>query len=81
MNKVILGLRNRLYDLDPEWGFDPAPSVNQARPIISDYLVDNLSRGLITSKPPIDKVLDSHKISHIVNMAFECKNFFPDSIN
>lgn len=62
MNKVILGLRDKLYDLKPEWGFDPAPSVHQARPIISDNLIDNLSAGRITSKPPIKQVIDSQGV-------------------
>ncbi|KAJ5345342.1 hypothetical protein N7452_003346 [Penicillium brevicompactum] len=62
MNKVILGLRDRLYDLKPEWGFDPAPSVNQARPIISDYLVDLLTREQITSKTPIQQIVDAKRV-------------------
>jgi dimethylaniline monooxygenase (N-oxide forming) len=59
MSSVVLGLRDKLYDLKPEWGFDPAPSVNQARPIISDNLVDNLTNGSITSVPPISRVVDA----------------------
>ncbi|CAG8212709.1 unnamed protein product [Penicillium salamii] len=62
MNKVILGLRDKLYDLKPEWGFDPAPSVNQARPIISDYLVDLLSREQINSKPPIQQITSAQQV-------------------
>lgn len=40
MNSVILGLRGKIYNLNPEWRFDPAPSVIQARPIISDNPVE-----------------------------------------
>lgn len=58
MNSVIQGLRDKLYDLKPEWGFDPAPSVNQARPIISDNLVEHLSNGNITSVVPIRQIVD-----------------------
>lgn len=62
MTTVILGLRNKLYDLKPEWRFDPAPSVNQARPIISDNLVHHLSNGDITSLTPIREILDEKTI-------------------
>ena len=57
MNSVILGLGNKLYKLRPEWRFDPAPSINQARPIISDNLVQNLVKGDIISLNPIRQFL------------------------
>ncbi|KAJ5521625.1 hypothetical protein N7527_005740, partial [Penicillium freii] len=62
MDKVILGLRNRIYDLKPEWGLDPAPSFNQQRPIVSDNLVDNLSKEHITSVCPINGILDNKTV-------------------
>jgi dimethylaniline monooxygenase (N-oxide forming) len=62
MNGVILGLRNKLYKLKPEWRFDPAPSVNQARPIISDTLIRHLSEGGITSVMPIREVVDEKTV-------------------
>ncbi|PLB48451.1 dimethylaniline monooxygenase 3 [Aspergillus steynii IBT 23096] len=62
MDKVILGLRNRVYDLKPEWRLDPAPSFNQQRPIVSDSLVRNFSKGHITSACPIKEVLDDKTI-------------------
>lgn len=59
MDSFILGMRNRIYDLKPEWRLDPAPSFNQQRPIVSDNLIDNLSKGLITSLYPIKEVLNA----------------------
>ncbi|KAM5430099.1 putative flavin-containing monooxygenase [Microsporum canis] len=58
MDGVILALRNRLYDLKPEWRLDPAPSFSQQRPIVSDNLIDNLSSGRVISLPPIRRVCD-----------------------
>jgi dimethylaniline monooxygenase (N-oxide forming) len=58
MNSFILKLRNEVYDLKPEWGFDPAPQVNQARPIVSDNLVENLASGNVTSCTAIERILD-----------------------
>ncbi|OAL71578.1 hypothetical protein A7D00_4483 [Trichophyton violaceum] len=62
MDSVIVGLRNRLYDLKPEWQLDPAPSFSQQRPIISDNLIDNLSSGRVISLPPIRQVCDDTTI-------------------
>ncbi|RJE19620.1 Flavin-binding monooxygenase [Aspergillus sclerotialis] len=62
MNSFIIGLRNKLYDLRPEWGFDPAPSVNQARPVVSDDLVHHLSNGHIISKPSIQQIIDGERV-------------------
>lgn len=62
MDSVIVGLRNRLYDLKPEWQLDPAPSFSQQRPIISDNLIENLSSGRVISLPPIRQVCDDTTI-------------------
>ncbi|DAA76291.1 TPA_exp: Uncharacterized protein A8136_0963 [Trichophyton benhamiae CBS 112371] len=62
MDSVIVGLRNRLYDLKPEWQLDPAPSFSQQRPIISDNLIDNLSSGRVISLPAIRHVCDGTTI-------------------
>lgn len=62
MNSVMLGLRDKLYDLKPEWRFDPAPHVNQARPIISDNLVDNLTKGSVISVSSIEEIINSNTV-------------------
>ncbi|KAL1953846.1 hypothetical protein VTO42DRAFT_2106 [Malbranchea cinnamomea] len=62
MDGVMLGLRNRLYDIKPEWRLDPAPSCNQQRPIVSDNLIDNLSSGRVISLHPIRQVHDGETV-------------------
>jgi dimethylaniline monooxygenase (N-oxide forming) len=65
MDSFILRMRNRIYDLKPEWGLDPAPSFSQQRPILSDNLIDNFSKGLITSLPEIREVLSATTIEFV----------------
>jgi dimethylaniline monooxygenase (N-oxide forming) len=65
MNSFILKLRNETYDLRPEWGFDPAPQVNQSRPIVSDDLVENLASGNVKSCVDVKGVVDDRLIELI----------------
>lgn len=58
MNKVIHGLQHKVFDLKPEWGFEPAPSIANQRPLVSDDLVKYLAEGRITSLVGLDRVID-----------------------
>lgn len=65
MNSFILKLRNETYDLMPEWGFDPAPQVNQSRPIVSDNLVENLASGSVKSCVDVKEVVNGRTVELI----------------
>ena len=62
MNSAILEMRNWIYNLKPEWCLNPVPSFNQQRPIVSNNLIDNFSRDLVTSVPGIKEILSSETV-------------------
>jgi dimethylaniline monooxygenase (N-oxide forming) len=58
LNSVIKKLQNQVFQVRPEWGFEPAPSIAGQRPLVSDDLVDCLINGTVKSTVGVDRVLD-----------------------
>ncbi|KAB5536172.1 flavin monooxygenase-like protein [Coniochaeta sp. 2T2.1] len=62
MNSVITGLVNKTFNLKPEWGFQPAPSITNQRPLVNDDLIPCLEDGSITSTTGIKRVIDDKTV-------------------
>ncbi|KAJ0302779.1 hypothetical protein COL5a_004600 [Colletotrichum fioriniae] len=62
MNSVISKLEHEIFDLKPEWGFDPAPSITNQRPLVNDELIPCLENGSIISTPGIARVIDDKTV-------------------
>jgi dimethylaniline monooxygenase (N-oxide forming) len=55
-NKVAKGIQDKAFKLRPEWRFEPATSLKQSVPIVSDYLVSHLESGAIRSVAGIERI-------------------------
>jgi dimethylaniline monooxygenase (N-oxide forming) len=62
MDSFIKNLMNKLYDLKPEWRFEPAPSVLASRPIVNDELINCLTDGTVISINGLSKVIDDYTV-------------------
>ncbi|CAJ2509013.1 Uu.00g140390.m01.CDS01 [Anthostomella pinea] len=62
MNSVIKKLQHQVFDMNPEWRFEPAPSIINQRPLVSDDLVDKLAAGTIVSTYGLERVLDASTV-------------------
>ncbi|KAH6643204.1 dimethylaniline monooxygenase 2 [Boeremia exigua] len=57
-DKFVKKLQDKSFKLRPEWGFEPP----QVTPIVSDYLVDYLERGLIESVKGVKRILGASQV-------------------
>ena len=84
MNSVIGKLQHQVFDLKPEWGFDPAPSVANQRPLVSCDLVPGLTDGSIISTPGLERVINENTVQttdgkqHEVDAIIFCTGFSVD---
>ncbi|RMZ77703.1 hypothetical protein DV738_g4246, partial [Chaetothyriales sp. CBS 135597] len=62
MNKMLLDVRNTAFTMRPEWRLDPAPSVANVVPTISDTLVPALESGDIESVDSIKEILGGSSV-------------------
>lgn len=62
MNSVITNLQHRVFSLKPEWRFEPAPSIINQRPLVSDDLVSCLTEGTVVSTYGIDRILNASTV-------------------
>ncbi|GKT90022.1 hypothetical protein Ct61P_07872 [Colletotrichum tofieldiae] len=62
MNSVISKLEHEIFDLKPKWGFDPAPSITNQRPLVNDDLIPCLENGSIISTRGLARVIDDKTI-------------------
>lgn len=62
LNKFAKRLQDKSFNLRPEWGFSPAPSLKHAIPVISDNLVDALESGAIRSVTGLREVTGAGEV-------------------
>lgn len=62
MNSVIGKLQHQVFNLRPEWRFEPAPSIVNQRPLVSDDLVSCLTEGTVISTHGVERVVDASTV-------------------
>lgn len=62
MNSVITKLQHQVFSLRPEWRFEPAPSIINQRPLVSDDLVACLTQGTVVSTYGIERIVDGSTV-------------------
>lgn len=61
-NAFVKKLQNKCFTIRPEWGFEPAPSLKQSIPIVSDDLVSCLENSSVESVQGIKRILAGKKV-------------------
>ena len=61
-DRFLRAMQNRSFDIKPEWGLSPAPSLKFSIPVATDSLIGHLEKRNITSLPSIKEFLGGNEI-------------------
>lgn len=62
INKIVIKKQNERFNIQPEWRLSPPQSVKNGAIIISDNLVENFEKGIVTSVPATKSIINGKTV-------------------